>query len=119
MFFLPVFIGGGIGAVFRALICAKIHSHYATMLVNIAGAFLIGALFEYFRSKSNASPETKAFLMTGLLGGFTTFSTYLLDFMVLLERQKTTEAFFYLLCSVAVGILALLVGMKVSLSFIN
>lgn len=119
MLYFPVFVGGGIGAVCRALICSKIHSHYATMFVNIAGAFLIGVLFEYFRSKSNISPETKAFLMTGLLGGFTTFSTYLLDFMVLFERQKTTEAFVYLLCSVAVGILALLIGMKVSLSFIN
>lgn len=119
MLYLSVFVGGGIGAVFRALICSKIHSHYATMLVNIAGAFLIGVLFEYFRSKSNISAETKAFLMTGLLGGFTTFSTYLLDFMVLLERQKTTEAFFYLLCSVGLGIVAVLIGMKASLSFIN
>lgn len=91
-----VFIGGGIGTLLRSLICARINSHYGTMLVNITGAFLIGVLYEYFRSKSNASPEIRLFLMTGLLGGFTTFSTYLLDFMVLFELRKSPEAFLYL-----------------------
>ena len=50
--------------------------------------------------------------MTGLLGGFTTCSTYLLDFAVLLERQKTAEALLYLLLSVGAGFAAVTAGMK-------
>lgn len=114
-----VFIGGGIGALLRALICAGINSHYGTMFVNVTGAFFIGVLYEYFRSKSNASPEIRLFLMTGLLGGFTTFSTYLLDFMVLFERQKNTEAFLYLFFSIGLGIAAVLAGMKITAAFVN
>lgn len=114
-----VFIGGGIGTLLRSLICARINSHYGTMLVNVTGAFLIGVLYEYFRSKSNASPEIRLFLMTGLLGGFTTFSTYLLDFMVLFELRKSPEAFLYLFFSIGLGIVAVLAGMKITTAFVN
>lgn len=110
--FLAVFVGGGIGAVLRAAVCAAVRTHYGTMTVNIAGAFLIGVLYEFFRSRTEFPPELKAFLITGLLGGFTTFSTYLLDFAVLLERQKTGEAFGYLALSVGLGLLAVAAGMK-------
>lgn len=110
--FLAVFIGGGIGATLRAAVCTAVRSHYGTMAVNVAGAFLIGVLYEYFRSKTELPAELKAFLMTGLLGGFTTFSTYLLDFAVLLERQRTGAAFLYLTFSVGLGMLAVFVGMK-------
>ncbi len=110
--FLAVFVGGGIGAALRAAVCAAMRTHYGTMTVNVAGAFLIGVLYAFFRSKTELPPELKSFLMTGLLGGFTTFSTYLLDFAVLLERQKTGEAFLYLALSVGLGMLAVFVGMK-------
>ena len=110
--FLAVFIGGGIGATLRAAVCTAMQTHYGTMTVNVAGAFLIGVLYAFFRSKTELPPELKSFLMTGLLGGFTTFSTYLLDFAVLLERQKTGEAFLYLALSVGLGMLAVAAGMK-------
>ena len=110
--FMAVFLGGGIGSVFRWGICCKISNHWGTMLVNVIGAFLIGYLFEYISLRSGFKPEMKVFLMTGLLGGFTTFSTYLLDFVVLANRGEMLEGVLYLLLSVIIGTVFLVAGMK-------
>ncbi len=110
---LSVFIGGGIGSVLRLFFCNLIPVHWGTMFVNIAGAFLIGIAYSYF-AKSNLSAEAKLFVMTGLLGGFTTFSTYLLNFITLLNENKIVEGFAYLLISVIVGSLFLLAGIKLA-----
>ncbi len=109
---IAIFIGAGCGALLRALICAKIQSCYATMTVNILGALLIGFLYELLRSKSNLPAGLKPLLITGLLGGFTTFSSYLMDFVLLLENHDNMKAFLYLFLSIGLGIFALLVGMK-------
>lgn len=82
------------------------------MLVNVAGAFLIGVLYGCLSSGAALKPEVRLFLMTGLLGGFTTFSTYLLDFAVLCEKDNFFEAAAYLLLSVAVGLTFLYIGIK-------
>ena len=60
------------------------------------------------------SAEAKLFVMTGLLGGFTTFSTYLLNFITLLNENKITEGFVYLLLSVLAGSLFLLAGIRLA-----
>ncbi len=112
---LSVFIGSGLGALLRWLVCAKIATYWGTMLVNIAGAFLIGCAYEFFRQKISLShPEIKLFVMTGFLGGFTTFSTYLLDFSKLLNSQNYIEAWGYLLFSVIIGLTALILGIKLT-----
>lgn len=108
-----VFVGGGVGSVLRWLCCNFIPSHWGTMFVNVAGAFLIGCAYSYF-AKSNLSAEAKLFVMTGLLGGFTTFSTYLLNFITLLNENKIAEGFIYLLISVLLGSLFLLTGIKLA-----
>ena len=54
----------------------------------------------------------KLFVMTGLLGGFTTFSTYLLNFSTLINGNNYIEAFLYLLLSIVIGLIALMLGMK-------
>ena len=107
-----VFLGGGIGAFLRWLVATGIHNHWGTMLVNVAGAFLIGVLYGCLSSGAALKPEVLLFLMTGLLGGFTTFSTYLLDFAVLCEKDSFFEASLYLLLSVAAGLAVLYAGMK-------
>lgn len=112
MNFIGVFIGGRIGSVLRWLICCKINSHWGVFIVNIAGAFLIGCAYEYF-AKAPLPAYTKTFIMTGLLGGFTTFSTYLLDFVNLLNTGRMTEGFCYLFLSVLLGSLFLISGCKV------
>lgn len=108
---LSVFVGGGLGSVLRFVISERIGNHWGIMLINIIGAFMIGFLYHFFMMKADLRPETRAFIMTGLLGGFTTFSTYLLDFSHLLSNQKTAEAFIYLLGSVLIGLIFLYLGM--------
>lgn len=108
-----VFVGGGVGSVLRWLCSNFIPSHWGTMFVNVVGAFLIGCAYSYF-AKSNLGAEAKLFVMTGLLGGFTTFSTYLLNFITLLNENKIVEGFIYLLISVLLGSLFLLSGIKIA-----
>ena len=110
---LGVFLGGGFGSVLRWLVCLKINSHWGTMLVNILGAFFIGLAYAYFQ-KHMADGNFKLFVMTGLLGGFTTFSTYLLNFSTLMAENNCFQAFAYLLLSVLVGLMALMLGMKIA-----
>ncbi|MBR1777119.1 MAG: CrcB family protein [Alphaproteobacteria bacterium] len=105
------FAGGGLGAVARWLICLKISSHWGIMPVNVIGAFLIGCTSCYFE-RHLYHAALKSFVMTGFLGGFTTFSTYLLNFTALLNVHSYTEAFLYLIGSVVIGFIALLLGIK-------
>ncbi len=112
MMFLSVFIGGGIGSILRWFTTSKIENHWGVMLVNIIGAMLIGMAYQYFLSKSDFRPEVKAFIITGLLGGFTTFSTYVLDFHNLVNNQKVYEAMIYLIGSIFVGFIFLFFGIK-------
>lgn len=109
---VAVFIGGGIGSTLRWLVCKSVQNHYGTFIVNILGAFMIGVLFQYIAQKTTFNPTLKLFLMTGLLGGFTTFSTYLLDFVRLLNNNLAWEAVLYLLLSVLLGVAGLILGMK-------
>ena len=101
---LGIFIGGGAGSVLRHLLASRIGSHWGIMTVNILGALCIGILFEWLGSKTNLRQEWRAFLMTGLLGGFTTFSTYMLDFGLLVNNHRSTEAVLYLLGSLVAGV---------------
>lgn len=111
---IAIFLGGGIGSILRHLISSKIGSHWGIMLVNILGALMIGMAYQYFLTKANLRPEYKAFIITGLLGGFTTFSTYMLDFNLLINNQKTYEGLAYLLGSIIVGIGFLFIGIKLA-----
>ncbi|MBS4773254.1 MAG: CrcB family protein [Proteobacteria bacterium] len=109
---LGVFIGGGIGSLLRHLVCLRIGSHWAVFLVNILGALFIGMAFEYFAAKTDMRPELRSFVITGLLGGFTTFSTYMLDFGLLVNNQKTVEGLVYMFGSLAAGAAFLFLGMR-------
>lgn len=108
---LGVFAGGGLGAVLRWLAGRAVTGHWGIFLVNVSGAFFIGLAYAWF-ARRGVSAELKLFVMTGLLGGFTTFSTYLLDFAQLTVAGKQGEAFFYLVLSVLAGLAALWGGMK-------
>ena len=96
---LSVGLGGCIGAMLRYLLGASLfqnsHFPYATLLVNVIGAFLMGILTQLFAETILVSPRAKLFLTTGLLGGFTTFSTFSLETVNLLEAGKPTAAFLY------------------------
>lgn len=111
MMWFSIFTGGGIGSLLRYLLSARVGNHWGIMTVNLLGAFLIGAVYGLCLQLLNLSSETKAFIITGMLGGFTTFSTFMLDFGLLMNQQKYAEACLYLAGSVLLGILFLYLGM--------
>jgi|SRR6185503_8170887 CrcB protein len=84
---------------------------YGTLFINISGSFLIGVFAELFALRWNASQEMRAFLTVGICGGYTTFSTFSLDFSVLLGRGHLLLGLLYVFASVIVGILALYGGL--------
>lgn len=110
--------GGALGAGLRHLVntgavrLLGIGVPWGTVLVNIVGSFLMGWLIEALALRFNGSPEIRIFLATGLLGGFTTFSAFSLDFTVLLQRGDHVAAALYLIGSVSLSILALFAGLS-------
>ncbi len=109
-------IGGALGAICRYLLCHAVNITccitfpIATLTVNLLGGFVMGLLTGYMTYKGMLPLNLKAFLVTGLLGGFTTFSAFSLDFVLLIEKGKWAHALLYALASVSLSILALLGG---------
>ena len=120
---LQVALGGAIGASLRFLSGAMILRAmgsgfpYGTMFVNVVGSFLMGLLAFYLLERMDGSfAKFSPFLMTGLLGGFTTFSAYSLDALYLLERGRYASASVYMGGSVVLAIGALFLGMTIARS---
>lgn len=88
------------------------HSHIATLLVNLIGCLLIGYLYGLFLSRPDIPLELRAGLTVGVLGGLTTFSTFSLDTLRLLEGGQMAVAFGYLACSILGGLLATWAGLS-------
>lgn len=84
---------------------------WATLTVNLAGSFLIGALIAAFAKAWPGAEGPRIFLTTGVLGGFTTFSAFSLDVMVLIERNEPGIALLYILLSVLISVAACWVGL--------
>ena len=81
-----------------------------TLIVNLLGSFIMGALTELMALKLDVSLETRAFLTTGILGGFTTFSAFSLDFALMMERKAFLTAGSYALASVLLSFVAIFSG---------
>jgi fluoride exporter len=79
-----------------------------TVFVNFVGCFLMGATVEMLAARLQGSSELRTFIATGVLGGFTTFSAYSLDFAVLLGQHDMAAAGVYLIGSVVLSITALM-----------
>lgn len=115
--FLLVVVGGGIGAGLRHLVnvaglrIAGPGFPWHTLVINIVGCFAMGVFIEVLARRFNASNEIRLFVATGILGGFTTFSAFSLDFAVLWERGATLPALSYLLASVLGSLLAVFLGL--------
>lgn len=116
MFLYAVF-GGAIGAAARYgvnITTPKLIGHgfpWATMIVNVSGSFVMGLLIAWMALAWNTSQEMRVFLTTGILGGFTTFSAFSLDFATLYERKDYGLAFGYAGGSVVLSLLALFAGL--------
>jgi len=117
MLYLIVFIGAGIGGALRHGVnigSAKLFGYgfpTGTLIVNVVGSFVMGLLAGYFAFRPGISQEMRLFLTTGILGGFTTFSTFSLDSALLIERHQYALAATYVAGSVAAGIVALFFGL--------
>jgi CrcB protein len=103
---LQVAIGGAIGSALRHLVGTALGAPLATLGVNVAGSFAMGWLFVALASRGGYSP----FLMTGVLGGFTTFSAFSLDTLKLWQQGQTAQAALYVGASVILSLAAVCAG---------
>jgi CrcB protein len=117
MGFLIVFLGGGIGAALRHgfnLLFARLFGTafpYATLFENVTGSLAMGLLVATFAFKGDIPQHMRLFLTTGILGGYTTFSTFSLDAALLYERGTIGLAALYVGLSVALSIAGLFAGL--------
>lgn len=115
---LIVFVGGGAGAVLRfgagrAGLLLGWAPPLATLFVNIVGCLAIGLLAGGF-TRGGAGEPLRLFLLTGVLGGFTTFSAFSLDALALWQRGAAGQAAAYVLASVLISLAAVAVGFAIS-----
>jgi fluoride exporter len=115
--YVLVFVGGGLGASLRHLInltCAKCIGTsfpWGTFIINITGSTVMGLIAGYLAFKGEASQPWRLFIMTGILGGYTTFSAFSLDAATLYERGALGLAAAYVLGSVVLSIAGLFIGL--------
>ena len=121
MGYLYVFLGGGLGAMLRHgvnLFVARLFPGWgfpiATLTVNITGSIVMGVLAAIFAFKGGGPQHWRLFLTTGILGGYTTFSSFSLDVAVLYERGDLVSAAVYILASVVLSVAGLLVGLTLT-----
>ena len=118
MNFLLVFLGGGLGAATRhgvnilSMRLWGVGFPIGTLLVNVVGSLIMGMLVEHFALRSGISTSARLFLTTGVLGGFTTFSAFSLEAVLLYQRGQSGAAALYVLASTVLSIGALIAGMS-------
>jgi CrcB protein len=117
MSYLLVFFGGGLGAMLRHLVnvtcarCIGIGFPWGTFIINIPGSTVMGLIAGYLAFKGEASQPWRLFVMTGILGGYTTFSAFSLDAALLYERGELALAALYVVGSVGLSIAGLFGGL--------
>jgi CrcB protein len=115
--YLLVFVGGGLGASLRHTVnvtCAKCIGTafpWGTFIINVTGSTVMGLIAGYLAFKGEASQPWRLFMMTGILGGYTTFSAFSLDIALLYERGALGLAAAYVLGSVILSIAGLFAGL--------
>ena len=117
--FIWVAFGGAIGASLRFFSSSLIKTIYpnfplGTLFVNILGSFIIGYLMSYLENKNISKDFIRYFLIIGLLGSYTTFSTFSFDAVDLMNNRKFLLSFFYILISVSSCILFAFLGYNIN-----
>ncbi|HWE78900.1 MAG TPA: fluoride efflux transporter CrcB [Pseudolabrys sp.] len=124
MAFFIVFLGGGLGAALRHAVNLGVARllgggfPYATFIINVSGSLVMGLMAAWFAFKGGGTQHWRLFLTTGVLGGYTTFSTFSLDAVLLYERDQLMLAAVYVIGSVALGLVGLFAGLAIVRSMV-
>ncbi len=120
---LLVAIGGALGSVCRYLVgvgagrLLGADFPFGTIIVNIAGSFIMGLFIELLAVKFDGSESLRLFVAVGILGGFTTLSSFSLDTIVLFERGAVAAAAVYVGASIILSLAALVAGLHLVRAF--
>lgn len=119
MTYLWLGLGGALGTIARYLVSVSIARQVGivsagTFVANVSGALLIGFLAVIFNEHADLPPDLRRFVIIGLLGGYTTFSTLAYDTARYMETGELTQAVLNALGSLMVGVLAVFVGMAMA-----
>ena len=112
--------GGALGSAARYLVTVMVQRLFGTgfpwwtLSVNVMGSFIMGVIVESIALRWSVGQTGQAFLMVGILGGFTTFSAFFLDVVTLVGRNASAAAGGYALGSVALSVGALFAGMAIT-----
>ncbi|HMN81189.1 MAG TPA: fluoride efflux transporter CrcB [Burkholderiaceae bacterium] len=115
--FLVVFVGAGLGGMLRHAVNAVaprlvgLSFPYGTLAINISGSLVMGLLAGYFATKHDPGQVWRLFLTTGVMGGYTTFSAFSLETVLLYERGEFLLSAIYVAGSVVLSVAALLAGL--------
>lgn len=121
--YLLVMAGGAAGALSRFLVATLVSRWYAdlfplgTFLINISGSFLIGLLMMLFLNRPSIDPNWRLFLVTGILGGYTTFSSFEWEIFASLRGGASAVAISYAVLSLIVGLAGVWIGALLSNRF--
>ena len=113
--FFLVGLGGALGSMFRYacnIFIVQKNFPFTTLLVNVFGSFIIGIVLAFCLKNELFANNWKLFLATGICGGFTTFSTFSVENLQLIENQKWALLCLYVLSSIVLGIAAVFLGFK-------
>lgn len=122
MFYIFLFIAGGSGVAARYLLGRlAVHQQwtalpYGTLMANLIGCFLIGFLSTWFVHRWSVSQETQAVILSGFLGGFTTFSAFSLEAVMMFQQDGNLRAVSYVLIKVTLCVLLCFAGILLARS---
>ena len=115
---ISVFLGGGFGAIIRYLVIEQVNKlflvafPFGTIAVNVIGAFLIGLLSGYLAERLDVSENVKMFLIVGFCGGFTTFSSFNIEFYQLFSSGEILSSLIYVTTTFVLTVVAFYIGVS-------
>ncbi len=115
--YLAVMFGGALGAVSRFVLATLVTRFYkasfplGTFVINVSGSFCIGALMTLFLNRPGIHANWRLFLVTGVLGGYTTFSSFEWEALIALRTGAQTAGFLYVGLSVILGLVCAWLGL--------
>ncbi|MCH2038284.1 MAG: fluoride efflux transporter CrcB [Rickettsiales bacterium] len=120
MIWVYIAIGGALGSVFRymtILATERFMGHafpYGTLTVNVLGALIMGIVVGYLQLLNpNGNPQIKSFIVVGLLGGYTTFSSFSLDALTMIQNDHMVSLMLYITLSVGLSLLGIWSGYQI------